>query len=48
MMVWKEALVVLGRRPRLLDDSAFSNAGISNLLNAFFRDFDRIGLEGFL
>jgi len=36
---------MVSRLPSLLDDSGFSNLGISNLIDHFFRDFDRIGLE---
>ena len=35
------------RLPRVQDDSGFSNLGISNLIDHFFRDFDQIGLESF-
>lgn len=38
---------MVSRLPSLLDDSGFSNLGISNLIDHFFRDFDRIGLESF-
>jgi len=38
---------MVSRLPRLMDDSGFSNLGISNLIDHFFRDFDRIGLESF-
>ncbi len=38
---------MVSRLPSLLDDSVFSNLGISNLIDHFFRDFDRIGLESF-
>ena len=33
--------------PRLLHDTGFVNLGISNLIDHFFRDFDRIGFESF-
>ncbi len=38
---------MMNRLPRLLEDTGFSNLGISNLIDHFFRDFDRIGLESF-
>jgi len=38
---------MVSRLPRVQDDSGFSNLGISNLIDHFFRDFDRIGLESF-
>jgi len=38
---------MVSRLPRLQDDSEFSNLGISNLIDHFFRDFDRVGLESF-
>jgi HSP20 family protein len=38
---------MLNRLPSLLEESPFSGLGISNLIDRFFRDFDRIGLESF-
>jgi HSP20 family protein len=38
---------MVSRLPRVQDNSGFSNLGISNLIDLFFRDFDRIGLESF-
>ncbi len=38
---------MVSRLPSLLDVSGFSDLGISDLIDHFFRDFDRIGLESF-
>lgn len=35
------------RHPRLVENAGFPGFGISNVIDHFFRDFDRIGLESF-
>jgi len=38
---------MVSRLPRLMDGSGFSDLGVSHLIDLFFRDFGRIGLESF-
>ena len=38
---------MVSRLPRVSKGNGMSNLGISNLIDHFFRDFDRIGLESF-
>jgi HSP20 family protein len=38
---------MMNRLPKLLDDAGFESLGLPNLIDHFFRDFDRIGLESF-